>query len=183
MACVKQSYEQYVEGTLIKGITMLQGKGFQYLSFGLIGTSIELLGYFFDGLPLEVEQQAKNRFNNAIDNLFVGIRQEYKRSCPCKSGLHDDHWLYRGLRCGMAHFGRPQGKIVFTTRDEAQKEKNTHLAKDRLGKLVLVAEDLADDFQAAWNALKTRSANGAIDKKVTDDFLAIYSYEGVAQSG
>jgi hypothetical protein len=75
----------------------------------------------------------------------------------------------------MAHIGRPQGKIASTTRREALTEKNAHLRKDCGGKLILVAEDLADDFVAAWEALKTKSANGQTNKKVTDPFLTIYN--------
>ena len=76
----------------------------------------------------------------------------------------------------MAHIGRPQGKIVFTTRAEAQADKNTHLLKDAQGMLVLVAEDLADDFVAAWGTLKTQSAAGKTKKKVTDPYLTVYQY-------
>ena len=73
----------------------------------------------------------------------------------------------------MAHVGRPQNKIAFTTRAEAQKENNAHLRKNARRRLVLVAEDLADDFEAAWQALRTLSADGKTKKTVTDDFLAI----------
>ena len=77
----------------------------------------------------------------------------------------------------MAHIGRPQGKIAFTTRREALVEQTAHLRSARDGKLILVAEDLADDFVAAWEALKTLSSNGSTKKKVTDDFLTINDYE------
>ncbi len=165
-----------MDETLVKGITVLQAKGFQYLSFGLIGTSIELLGFFFDGCPLEDDNQGRDRFNSAIDNLFLKISPKYKRTCPCKRRPHDDFCLYAGLRCGMAHIGRPQNKIVFTTREEAGREKHTHLDKDPLGHLVLVAEDLRDDFVAAWNALKRLSSDGMTQKSVTDAFLNVYTY-------
>jgi hypothetical protein len=173
MGCVKQSFQEYMEGTLIPGIRMMQCKGFAYLSFGLIGTSIELLGCFFDEFPLEDEDHSRPRFNTAIDKLFVDIRPAYKRSCPCKGRRHDDHCLYKGLRCGMAHIARPQGMIAFTTRREAFAEKNNHLGRNGKERLILVAEDLADDFVAAWDALKTKSTNGQTKKKVTDDFLEV----------
>jgi hypothetical protein len=93
MASVKQSLEVYVEGTLIPGIRLLQCKGFEYLSFGLIGSSIELLGCFLDSYRLGEDKHSKTRFNSAIDELFVGIRSGYRRTCPCKGTAHDHDCL------------------------------------------------------------------------------------------
>jgi hypothetical protein len=176
MACVKQSFQEYVEGTLIAGIRVMQCAGFEYLSFALIGTSIELLGFFFDPHGLDDERQARKRFNKAVEELFRPLGKGYGPCPKCTSKNHDDYCLFRGLRCGMAHIGRPQGKIAFTTRREALAEKTAHLRKAPDGKLILVAEELADDFVAAWEALKSKLSSGITHKKVTDDFLAINNY-------
>jgi hypothetical protein len=77
----------------------------------------------------------------------------------------------------MAHMGRPQGRIAFTTGSEAQADGNKHLNRDPQGMLVLVAENLADDLVAAWKALKAQSAEGKTKKKVTDPWLTLYLYE------
>jgi hypothetical protein len=106
-------------------------------AFGIIGISIEALGSFFDSDPLEQEGLSKKRFSKAVDELFKPLKKEYDNKAVC---------LFRGLRCGMAHIGRPQGKIAFTTRSEAQADGNKHLNKDHQGMLVLVAEDLANDL-------------------------------------
>lgn len=175
LAKTSQSYQQFMEGTLIPGIRKMQETGLAFLSFGVIGISIEVLGSFFDRYPLDQERLSKKRFNAAIDQLFAGLGKEY-RNCPHTGTKHDDYCLYAGLRCGMAHIGRPQGKIAFTTRGEALADKNGHLVRDVQGTLILVAEDLADDFQSAWSALKTLSANGKTQKKVTEPYLTITSY-------
>ena len=163
------SYQEYVEGTLIPGIRKMQSiQGLEFLSFGIIGISIEALGSFFDLKPLEQGGLSKPRFKKAVDELFKPLRKEYENEADC---------LFRGLRCGMAHIGRPQGKIAFTTRSEAQADGNKHLNKDHQGMLVLVAEDLANDFVAAWSALKTQCAEGKTKKRVTDPWLTLYHYE------
>lgn len=166
-----------MEDTLIPGIRKMQSEGLAFLSFGVIGISIEALGSFFDTNPLDQEGHSKERFKKAVDKLFKPLGKGYENRCLCRKNNHDDDCLFRGLRCGMAHIGRPQGKIAFTTRAEAQVDKNTHLAKDSRGMLVLVAEDLADHFKAAWIALKTQSADGKTQKKVTDPYLTLYHYE------
>ena len=76
----------------------------------------------------------------------------------------------------MAHIGKPQGKIAFTTRAEAQADGNKHLEKDVKGALILVAEDLADDFESAWSTLKALSARGKTRKRVTRRYLRIFGY-------
>jgi len=165
-----------MDDTLIPGIRKMQSEHLEFLSFGVIGTSIEVLGSFFDTDPLDQEWLSNRRFKMAVDELFKPLGKGYENCCQCKNKRHEDVCLFRGLRCGMAHVGRPQGKIVFTTREEAQADKNTHLARDPQDMLVLVAEDLADDFVAAWSALKTQSVNGKTKKKVTDHYLTVYHY-------
>jgi hypothetical protein len=171
-----KSYQQYVDDTLIPGIRKMQSERLEFLSFGVIGVSIEALGSFFDTDPFEEDGHSSRRFKKAIDELFKPLGRGYENSCSCKNKMHDDYCLFRGLRCGMAHIGRPQGKIVFTTRAEAQSDNNTHLVRDLQGMLVLVAQDLADDFEAGWRTLKTQSADGKTKKKVTDPYLKVYHY-------
>jgi hypothetical protein len=173
----KVSYQEYLEGTLIPDIHKMQHEHLDYLSFAVIGTSIEVLGAFFDAKPLGEDGLSKSRFKTAIEKLFIPLNSRYQVHCPCKKNKHHDHCLYRGLRCGMAHIGRPQGKIVFTTKLEAQADGNTHLGPDPQGLLILVAEELADDFGKAWTALKEQSAEGKTVKKVTDPYLTVYKYE------
>ena len=172
----KVSYQQYLEGTLIPGIHKMQRAGLNFLSFAVIGTSIEALGAFFDAKPLGEDGLSKSRFKTAVEKLFIPRNSRYQIHCPCKNHKHHDHCLYRGLRCGMAHIGCPQGKIAFTRRPEAQGAGNTHLCPDPQGLLILVAEELVDDFGEAWTALKALSADGKTAKKATDPYLTVYNY-------
>ena len=177
-----KSYQEYMEHTLIPGICKMQSERLAFLSFGILGISIEVLGSFFDERPLDEQGFSKQRFKRAVDRLLRPQNPTYANTCLCKKNEHNDYCLYRGLRCGMAHIGRPQGKIVFTTRDEARSDQNTHLSRDCRGMLVLVAEDLADDFIAGWRVLKTLSENCETKKKVTDPYLTVYNYENYGSS-
>jgi hypothetical protein len=65
-----KSYQQYMEYTLIPGICKMQSERLAFLSFGILGISIEVLGSFFDERPLDEQGFSKQRFKRAVDRLL-----------------------------------------------------------------------------------------------------------------
>lgn len=124
-----------------------------YLAVGNIAVGIEFLGACVDEHNFVVEHQSKKRFAAGIDQFMAKVHPKYKTYNQESSPF----FLYRQLRCGMAHLIRPQGKVAFTTRTEADDEGSKHLeihaSED---KLILVVEDFYDDFAAGCELLRKK---------------------------
>jgi hypothetical protein len=141
-----------------------------YLSFGVMAGAIEFMGACMDEHPMGEQGHSKERFNNAMSELFDEAYRPYVNS-------QDDLDLYAGLRCGMNHVVLPKGKIGFTNREESRRLGTGHL---QLGgsSLVLVAEDLYEDLACAAAQLRRRMARGESTKKLADQILALPSPAG-----
>ena len=153
MAAIKnatiESFVKTVIGEQLK--KMICTKGLQYLSFGVMASMIEFLGACFDEDDFFNPGCSKKRFQKAVDALdaFTNYRKYNKG---------DKHDLYKNLRCGMAHIGRPGKEIAFTEkRDKAAKDKHLEICKTTDGvRLVLVCEDFFDDLNKASQELITK---------------------------
>ena len=100
------------------------------------------------------------RFRLAIDKLgaFCSYRK-YNKKC-------DPYDLYTNLRCGMAHIGKPDKKIVFTERNDSEgKDKHLRICEhgDSTTRLILGCEDLFSDLSTASKKLieKMKSSSWA----------------------
>lgn len=157
--------KEFIDRVLIGEFKKIQQEhGHHYVSFSLIGLGIELLGACLDKHKFDRKWQSEKRFKRAIRELFPPKYHAYNRK---KSNAY----LYKHLRCGFAHQGRPGGKIALTHRAESQRENTEHL-KDYKGRLILVAEDLFEDFEAACREVIRRIDDGEIThKKIQDEFL------------
>jgi hypothetical protein len=139
-----------------------------YLGFGVMASGIEFLGACMDAHPINEDGHSKARFNAAIRGLFDS---RYVAYIDNRDPRHD---LYTNLRCGMAHVIRPQADIAFTHRRESQEEKTSHLQiVAGTGKLVLVSEDLYEDFATAAGHLRDRMGRREFAKKPTDLYVSV----------
>ena len=134
-----------------------------YLSFGVMASAIEFMGACLDTEDFNQRGRSERRFRLAIAELFDA---RYRR-------FADD--LYLSLRNGMAHVMRPQSSVAFTNRADGIKEGVSHLEETSSGKLVLIAEDLYEDFACAAEVLKRQMASNAYPKKkrLADHYLTI----------
>lgn len=159
----KLKVREFINNVLIGEFKDIQQRH-PYVSFSLIGLGIELLGACIGEFEFAEKWKSAERFRNAIKELFP---QEYQVYNDENRG--DD--LYDNLRCGFAHQSRPGGKIALTHRAESERENTEHL-KDYKGKLILVAENLFEDFEAACRGVIRRIDDGEITyKKLQDEFL------------
>lgn len=137
----------YINTVILRNVkTMTETPGLQYLSFGVMASMIELLGACLDYDDFLEHGLSELRFNWAINHLAALARYR-----PYSKGQHN---LYRHLRCGMAHVGKPGPGVVFTERGDKQDgHKHLHVCRTDIAyhpiRLVLVCEDLFADVKAA----------------------------------
>lgn len=140
-------------------------KGNNYMKFTMIAIGIEFLGACLDDFPfnkaeiLKPELKVKisqSRFDNALKKLFD---KKYLKHAKESANVY----LYRDFRCGFVHQLRPLGNLVVTHREESIREGTKHLQNINKGPLVLVLEDLFEDFECASNKLLRD-----FDKKITN---------------
>lgn len=145
-----------------------------YVKFQLIAPNIEFLGACYDEYPFYCPPEIKRdvseyRFNNALNKLF---NKKYKPFAK-KSSTYN---LYKLFRCGMVHQMAPGKGVALTTRKESKEDETEHL-KVTNGKLILVLEDLYDDFAKASIKLLEGFENGTItNKKGNEGYLELTSY-------
>ncbi|MDE3021819.1 MAG: hypothetical protein KGI54_08165 [Pseudomonadota bacterium] len=163
--------ESFINKTLKLDLgTMVSTQGLQYLSFGIMGTMIEFLGACFDSKGFFKGGLSRLRFSEAIQKLdaFQGYR-----GYDVKNSKHD---LYKNMRCGMAHIGRPDKGVAFAERNDPINGED-HLKvlpiEDGTKRLILVCEDLYCDLSKAADELliKMKSGDKLIKKKHTELFL------------
>jgi hypothetical protein len=91
--------------------------GLQFLSFGIMGPTIEFLGACFDTKDLFKPGLSEDRFRKAIDSLdSLQDYRPYNIPPTSKRGPYPPHDLFSNMRCGMAHIGSPGLGVAFTER-------------------------------------------------------------------
>jgi hypothetical protein len=144
-------------------------KGSAYIKFLNIAICIEYLGACLDHHPFDKEGESETRFNDALKDLFDKKYNKY-----AKAG--SDVYLYEDFRCRFVHQLRPSKKIVLTHREESKVEGTTHLKPIKDGRLVLVLEDLFDDFEKAAKKLIYKFRTRKITNNKGDkDFIEVVS--------
>jgi len=142
--------EEFIDTVLVNDIGKVIEAGCPYLAFGLIAQGIETLGALLDEMKLNDINLSERRFRNAINTLFNYQTSRYPKYVA-ESSEYD---LYKYLRCGMVHTLSPSGKIGFTTKCKAEMNGLEHLILSENGQLILVIEDLFEDFKKACKKCK-----------------------------
>jgi hypothetical protein len=161
----KMNVKQFINQVFLNEYRrLIYDYGFHYISFSLIALGIELLGACLDEHDFGKRNESSRRFRRAIENLFP---PEYQRF---NSGDYD---LCTNLRNGFAHQFRPGSMVGLTHRDESRRLGTKHLQIHN-DKLVLVSEDLYEDFVDACKKVVRRIDNGVIPHpKVYSSFLSV----------
>lgn len=153
---------QFIDDPLLRELeAMVKHAGF--LAFGQIALGIEFLGACKDEFAFEEERHSRTRFEMGITEYMAKIDSRYS-----SYGQGRDSYLYKGLRCGMAHLVRPQGGLVGLTCDTTA----THLQKlSDPDAVVIVLKPFFDDFKKACELLKKDIPN-LIHPKIQGTYLS-----------
>lgn len=150
---------------------------YHYLSFVIMASAIEFMGACLDAEPFDEPHLSRKRFDAAIRSLFDARYHKY-------AGKKAEISLYTNLRCGMVHVTRPGGKVVFTHKKESAAEGTAHLELlENTGQLVLVCEDLYDDFVKALENLKIKMGKRDAPKQLSDGYLVISGKRACSKTG
>ncbi len=124
-----------------------------YISFSLICQGIEFLGACLDSDPFASKGLGAPRFRRALHDLFPAAYHRFNQG----SGKPFD--LYEGLRPSLMHPILPGSPLELIRRSETEGFHATHLeVKEVRGarRLVLVLEDLFDDYEKACREVISR---------------------------
>jgi hypothetical protein len=150
----------FIQGFLIDEFKKIQqDEGHHYLSFSLICQGIEFLGACLDSEPFSAKGLSAARFRRAIYDLFPASYHKFNQG----SGRPFD--LYENLRCGLLHVILPESPFGLIRRAEKDKGEVHHLeVKEIRGidRLVLVSEDLFDDYERACKEIIARIRDGGL---------------------
>jgi len=136
-----------------------QDDGHPYISFSLICQGIEFLGACLDSEPFSAKGLSAPRFRGAIYDLFSRSYHKFNQG----SGKPFD--LYENLRCGLIHVILPGSRLELIRRTEKAKFNANHLeVKEIRGidRLVLVSEDLFEDYERACKEIIARISDGRL---------------------
>lgn len=141
----------FIDDVLLPQLRAMVQNGAGYLAYGQIAVGIEFFGACGDSHPFGKSGESKARFKRGIDNYMSKVDARYKTyNAPTSP-----YYIYKQLRCGMAHLIRPQGKVGFIGKGDATKASLKHLQiHPTHGGVVLVTEDFLDDFTKACQFLK-----------------------------
>lgn len=172
--------EWYIKNVVMKdlGRTVFT-PGLQFLSFGMMGPTIEFFGACFDDDSFFEPYLSESRFRKAIDSLdSLKDYRPYNTPPTPKNGPYPPHDLFANMRCGMAHIGSPGFGVAFTERgnpDEWDKHLQIWKVDDpkHPNRLILVCEDLYFDISKAADELlqKMKSGDPDVKKKHDASFL------------
>jgi hypothetical protein len=130
-----------------------------YISFYLICQGIEFLGACLDSNGFSAKGLGAPRFRRAIYDLFPASYHPFNRG----SGKPYD--LYEILQYGLWHTILPGSQLELIRRSEKEKLQANHLEiKEirRVDRLVLVLEDLFDDYEKACKEIVARIRDGRL---------------------
>ncbi len=150
----------FIRSVLIEELKEIQqDKDHLYLSFNLICQGIEFLGACLDKEPFSAKGLSAARFRKAIHDLFPVAYHRFNQG----SGRPFD--LYEDLRCSLLHAILPGSCLEFIRQCEKETLQANHLeVKDVEGvkRLVLVLEDLSDDYEKACREVIERISQGRL---------------------
>jgi hypothetical protein len=130
-----------------------------YLSFSLICQGIEFLGACLDSDAFSNKGLSASRFRRAIYELFPASYHRFNQG----SGRPFD--LYENLQGSLLHVILPGSQFELIRRSEKTKFNANHLEVREirgLNRLVLVSEDLFDDYERACKEIISRIREGRL---------------------
>ena len=136
-----------------------QEEGHLYISFSLVCHGIEFLGACLDSDAFSGKGLGAPRFRRAIGDLFPASYHEFNQG----SGKPFD--LYENLRCGLFQAILAGSRLELIRRSEKAKFNAHHLEVMEIGgmnRLVLVLEDLFDDYERACKEIMSRIIDGRL---------------------
>lgn len=161
----------FIQNVLIDEFKEIQqDAGHHYISFSLICQGIEFLGACLDSEAFSAKGLSAPRFRRAICDLFPTSYHKFNQG----SGKPFD--LYENLRCGLFHVILPASQIELIQRSEKAKFNANHLEVKEIrgmNRLVLVSEDLFDDYEKACKEIIARIRDGRLSGwKFAGDLLS-----------
>ncbi len=158
----------FIQKVLIDEFKAIQeGEEHRYISFGLISQGIGFLGACLDSEPFSAKGLSAPRFRRAIHDLFPLAYQQFNQG----TGRPFD--LYENLRSSLLHVILPGPRIELIRRSETATYNVNHLEiKEIRGitRLVLISEDLFEDYEKACKEIIARIADGRLKGwKFVDD--------------
>ena len=129
------------------------------ISFSLICQGIEFLGACLDSEPFSAKGLSAPRFRRAIDDLFPRSYHKFNQGTGRPFDLHEN------LRCGLLRDILPGSRLELIRRTEKVKLNANHLeVKEIRGidRLVLVSEDLFEDYEKACQEIMARICDGRL---------------------
>lgn len=161
------TYEEFIDEVIQEQLEkLIMTDGYHYMGFMLMVIAIEFLGIFLEQSDIEEKGKSEGRFNKGL--RFLGIRYTNY------ANKRNPHYLYRHLRGGLVHQFRPLTSVSLTNRKEAKELGIKHLEIYATPKiLVLVAEDMYEDIQTAFNKLKSSKRKGHCQRNIKKAFITI----------
>jgi len=157
----------FIQKVLIETFKEIQhNEGHRDISFSLICQGIEFLGACLDSEPFSAKGLRAPRFRRAIYDLFPTSYHPFNQG----SGKPFD--LYENLRCSLFKIILPESRLELIRRcEEAELDAHHLQTKEIRGipRLVLVLEDLFDDYENACREIIAR---------ITDGRLSGWKFEG-----
>ncbi|NWG05022.1 MAG: hypothetical protein HXY44_19405 [Syntrophaceae bacterium] len=160
----------FIQKVLIDEFKEIQQAGeHPYISFNLICQGIEFLGACLDSEPFSGKGLSAPRFRRAIEDLFPTSYH------PFNQGTGKAFDLYENFRCSFLYVMLPRPRLKLIRRTEKPKFNANHLeVKEIQGieRLVLVLEDLFEDFERACEGIIRRINEGRLRGwKFAEDLL------------
>jgi len=149
---------------------MVYDANLHYLGFGTIAIGVEFIGACFDEHPFHQERLSRPRFDQGIQRL-ARIDPRYQQYNQPSS----PYFLYKFLRCGMAHVMRPQGPVLFSSREHWPECPSMHLSEVNYH-LLLICEDFYDHFAQSCEDL-IRELPSMSAPKLADPYIFVASLE------
>jgi hypothetical protein len=139
--------------------TIQQDEGHYYISFSLICQGIEFLGACLDLEPFSAKGLSAPRFRKAIDDLFPTSYHQFNQGTGKPLDLYDI------FRCSLVHVILPGSRLELIRRAEKAKFNVNHLEVKEIrgiNKVVLVSEDLFEDYEKACGEVIARIRDGRL---------------------
>jgi hypothetical protein len=161
---------EFVQKVLIDEFKEIQrDESYHHLSFTLICQGIEFLGACLDSEPFSAKGLSASRFRRAIYDLFPAPYHRFNQ------GTGKPFDLYEIFRCGLLHVVLPASRLELIGRAEKAQLCAEHLEIKEihgLDRLVLVLEDLFEDYEKACKEIISRIRGGRLSvwKFMENDF-------------
>jgi hypothetical protein len=150
----------FIQNVLIDAFNEIQqDEEHRYISFSLICHGIEFLGACLDSEPFSAKGLSAPRFRRAVYDLFPASYHPFNQG----SGKPFD--LYENLRCSLFQIILSGSRLKLIQRRGEAKLDTHHLQiKEIQGipRLVLVLEDLFDDYESACREIIARITDGRL---------------------